>query len=84
MQVSADASARCTAVRKRGAGGGGAQLPGAFRLSFLMLLLAIVLYYAACALGYLGPEWSPAKLLRGLKDPYDFPGAPEEGSCVPQ
>lgn len=64
-------------MRKRGASG--AQLPGGFWLSFLMLLLAVALYYAAFVLGYLGPEWSPAKLIRGLKDPYDFPGTPEEG-----
>lgn len=66
-------------MRKRGAGGGGAQLPGGFWLPFLILLLAIALYYAAFALGHLGPEWSPRKLIRGLKDPYDFPDTPEEG-----
>ena len=76
-QVSADASARCTAVKKRGTDGG--LLPGGFWLAFLTLLLAIALYYAAFTLGYLGPEWDPHTIVRGLREPYDFPGATEEG-----
>ena len=74
--MSADASARGAAVRRRGSE---ALLPGGFWLPLLMLLLAVALYYAALAMGHLGPEWSPAQLARSLRDPYDFPGTPEAG-----
>ena len=66
-------------MRRRGVGAGVALLPGGFWPAFFVLLLAIAMYYASCAAGLLGPEWSPSKLLAGLKDPYDFPDAPQAG-----
>ena len=71
VQVSADASARCTAVGKSPAGG---QLRGGTGMAFLVLLLAILLYYICMSLGYLGPELHPSKLVQGLKYPFRIPG----------
>ena len=72
-QVSADASARCTAIRKAAR----SQLPGGTLTVLLVFLLAVLVYYAMSSTGTLPAHWHLKPYLRSLKDPYDFPGSPD-------
>ncbi len=73
MQVSADASARCTAIRKASR----TQLPGGTLVPLLVLFLAVLVYCALISTGSLPPQWHIGPYLRSLKAPYDFPGSPD-------
>ena len=72
-QVSADASARCTAIQKTSR----SLLPGGLSLAVLVALLAVLVYCALSRTGSLPAQWQLGPYLRSIESPYDFPGSPD-------
>ena len=70
-QVSADASARCTAIQKPSR----SLLPGGISLAVLIVILAVLIYTALSRAGSLPAQWHLGPYLRSMESPYDFPAS---------